>query len=434
VLLFGGLMLLGGRLTDVLGRRRVLLTGLVLFTGGSLLAGAAPNEGQLLAARAIQGIAAAALSPAALSILVVSFPDPKERTKAFGVWGTVIGVGASLGTLLGGAIIDVGWRWAFYINVPVGVLLLAGALALIAGGAPAGPRPASDLAGALTSTAGLLALVFGIVSTTTRGWGDALTLGSFAAGAVLLTAFVRIEARTAQPLLDLGLFRRRGVVAAGLGQFVTAGIMLPSFFLLPLYMQTVLGYSPMRTGVAYIPTSLAMMVFAGVVTQLIPRTGPRVLYVFGTLLLGLTAGLMVRSRVDGGYWGLLLPVTAALGTGLLFCLLPTPVVGTAGATEEDAGTISAVLNSATQIGGAFGLAVAATVVQSRSAHLTARGVAPREALNQALHWGFAILLAWVAVSLVIGLAGFRGAEQEPPEAAGEAAGQGAAVAAAAQAG
>jgi len=411
VLLFGGLMLLGGRLTDVLGRRRVLLTGLVLFTGGSLMAASAQSEGQLLVARAIQGIAAAALSPAALSILVVSFPDPKERTKAFGVWGTVIGVGASLGTLLGGAIINVGWRWAFYINVPIGVLLFAGAIALIAGGAPAGPRPTSDLTGALTSTAGLLLVVYGIVSTTTRGWGDPLTLGSFALGLALLTVFVRLEARAAAPLLDLRLFGQREVVAAGLGQFVTAGIMLPAFFLLPLYMQIVLGYSPLETGLAYLPTSLAMMIFAGVVTKLIPRFGPLVLYVFGTVLLGGTVSLMIGSEVDGGYWKLLMPVTAMLGTGLLFCLLPTPVVGTARATEEDAGTISAILNSATQIGGAFGLAVAATVVQSRTAQLVAGGTDPQAALNDALHRGFAVLLVWVAVSLLTGLIGFRGIKQ-----------------------
>ncbi|MFI5758419.1 DHA2 family efflux MFS transporter permease subunit [Streptomyces sp. NPDC051569] len=408
VLLFGGLMLLGGRLTDVIGRRTVLLAGMALFTVGSVVAGAAQSESQLLWARALQGVAAAAASPAALSIVVTSFPDAKERTKAFGIWGSIIGIGAACGTLLGGAIINVGWRWAFYINIPVGVLVIVAALVLIPGGAPAGPRPKSDIPGAVTSTLGLLSLVYGITSTTTRGWGDPVTLGSFAAAIVLLALFLRVESRTEAPLVPLRLFRKRGVVAGSLGQFVTAGIMLPSFFLLPLYMQTVLHYSPLETGLAYIPTSLAMMIFAPLISQLIPKVGPLALYVFGTVLLAVMIGLMLGSGTEGSYWTLLMPVTALLGIGLLCCLIPTPTVGTSQATEEDAGTTSALLNASTEIGGALGLAVAATVVQSRTAYLTAHGTDPVEAFNEALHSGFAVLFVWAGLSLVVGLVGFRG--------------------------
>lgn len=408
VLLFGGLMLLGGRLTDVIGRRRVLLAGLVLFVAGSLAAGLAQGDATLLVARAVQGVAAAALSPAALSILVVTFPDPGERARAFGIWGTVIGVGASIGTLLGGAIVEVGWRWAFYINIPIGAVLVAAAIALVPGSRPAGSRPASDTAGALTSTVGLLLLVFGIVSTTTRGWTDGLTLGALAGAVVLLAAFPQVERRSAAPLVPLRLLRQRGVVAGGLGQLSTAGIMLPAFFLLPMYMQNVLGYSPLQTGLAYLPTSLAMMIVAPVVSGMIAKIGPLVLYVTGTLFLGGTVALMLFSSTDSSYWSLLLPVTALLGIGLVLCMIPTPVVGTSQATPEDAGTTSALLNAATEIGGAFGLAVVATVLESRIAHLVARGVDPVDALSQALHLGFGVLFGWVGLSLVVGLVGFRG--------------------------
>ncbi|MFF3838307.1 MFS transporter [Streptomyces sp. NPDC001930] len=428
VLLFGGLMLLGGRLTDVIGRRKVLLAGIALFTVGSLLAGIADSETQLLWARALQGIAAAGVSPAALSTVVTSFPDTKERTKAFGIWGSIIGIGAAFGTLLGGAIIDIGWRWAFYINVPIGVLLIVAALALIPGGAPSGPRPKSDVMGAVTSTAGLLLLVYGTVSTTTRGWDDAITVGSFVGAVVLLGLFLRIESRNAAPLVPLRLFRQRGVVAGGLGQLITAGIMLPCFFMLPLYMQSVLGYTPMETGLAYIPTTLAMIFFAPVISKLIPKVGPMALYVTGTLLLGALVVLMLNSATDAGYWSLMMPVTALLGIGLLCCLIPTPVVGTSQATEEDAGTTSALLNSATEIGSAFGLAVAATVIQSRTAHYIAQGQSPTEALNNALHSGFAVLFVWVGISLVVGVFGFRGMKpgvSPEPEAALAAASDGA---------
>ncbi|HSV68377.1 MAG TPA: MFS transporter [Mycobacteriales bacterium] len=408
VLLFGGLLLLGGRLTDVVGRRRVLLSGIVLFTAGSLLAGLAHSQAQLLSARAIQGIAAACVSPAALSILVTTFTDLKERNKAFGIWGTVIGIGASIGTLLGGAIVDIGWRWAFYINVPIGVVLALGAVALIRGGAPTGPRPKSDTAGALTATAGLLAVVYGIVSTTMHGWLDPLTIGSLAAGAVLLGVFVQVEHRSTAPLLPLRLFRQRGVVAGTLGQFITAGVMLPTFFLLPQYMQTVLGYSPLKTGLAYLPTSLALMIVAPILTQAINKTGPRSLYISGAVVLGGMLVLLQGTALHGNYWGLLMPATAMLGLGLVLCMIPTPVVGTSQATEQDAGTTSALLNAATEVGGALGLAVTATVVTARAGELIVGGAGPLDALNQGLHRGFLVLLVWAGLSLLVGIIGFRG--------------------------
>ncbi|MCM3886697.1 MFS transporter [Frankia sp. R82] len=408
VLPFGGLMLLGGRLTDVVGRRRVLLTGLVLFISGSLLAGTATTATQLLIARAMQGIGAAAASPAALSIVVTSFPDQTERTKALGTWGSVLGIGASMGALLGGLLVQIDWRWAFYINLPVGLAVIGAVAGLVAGGGPDRRRPPSDLGGALTITGGLLLLVYGIVSSTMNGWTSWQTVGAFAVSVVLLAAFVRIEQRHRAPLVPLRLFGKRNVIAASLGQLVSAGIMLPTFFLLPQYMQGVLHYSPLQTGLAYIPTSLAMLFVSGVVARVIPKTGARGPFLVGTVLLAGMLGLIVNATIDSGYWTLLLPVTALLGIGLVICMITIPVVGTADATEEDAGTTSGILNAAAEVGGALGLAVVATSVGARSAELVGQGVDPVHALNSGLQRGFAVLFVWVGLNLLIGLLGLRG--------------------------
>ncbi|WP_326552110.1 MFS transporter [Micromonospora sp. NBC_01813] len=417
IILFGGLLLLGGRLNDVIGRRRMFLGSLALFTAGSLLAAMAQTDDQILIARAIQGLAAAGLSPACLSILVVSFRDPAERAKAFGVWGAVIGVGAGLGTLLGGAIVDVNWRLAFYINIPIAVVLTIGAMLLIRGGAPSGPRPKADVLGGISGTIGLGALVFAIVSVTDHGWTDVRTLGTFLVALVLLPAFIVIENRAEAPLLPLRLFRLRGVVAGSLGEFFTAGLMIPCFMLLPIYMQTVLGYSPMETGLAYLPTTLAMMIVAGPLSKAIPKIGAQLPYVVGTVLLGVMVVLLIRTPTSGSYWTVMLPITTLLGVGLVLCLIPTPTVGTSMATEDDAGTTSALLNVATQVGGALALAISASVLQGRLTDLAEQGQVGPAALNEALHWGIATLFVWVGLSLLTGLIGFRGLPATPPAAA-----------------
>ncbi|WP_411099941.1 MFS transporter [Streptomyces sp. x-45] len=408
VVLFGGLMLLGGRLTDVFARRTVLAAGLLLFTAGSLLAAVADGGGTLLTGRALQGVGAAALSPAALSILVTTYPEPEQRAKALGVWGTVMGVGASLGTLLGGAITDVDWRLAFLINVPIGAALLIACYLWIPRSAPTGPRPPADVPGAVTGTLGLLALVFGVVRAGTDGWGDTVALSSLGAAAVLLAVFVAVERTAEAPLLPLSLLRRRSVASGTLAQLVSAGLMLPSFFMLPQYMQLVLDYSPLEVGLAYLPTSLAMLGVSGAVPVLIAKYGPRVPYVLGNVLLAGVLVLMINAPTDAGYWTLLLPVTALLGVGLVLCLMTAPVVGTRDATEQDAGTTSAVLNASTEIGGALALAVTATVVGSRLADLTADGVDPATALTESIQSGFLVLFVWIAINVAVGLFGFGG--------------------------
>ncbi|MFI6345309.1 DHA2 family efflux MFS transporter permease subunit [Streptomyces sp. NPDC050560] len=411
VLLFGGLLLLGGRLADVIGRRAVFLFGLVLFTAASLFAGLADSEATLLSARAAQGIGAAALSPASLSILVTVFPDAKERAKAFGVWGAVIGIGASVGTILGGAIVNADWRYAFWINVPIGVLLGACAVALIKVPKPPANRPPKDMLGAATATGGLLLLVYGIVTTSDHGWTDWRTLGSFVVAAVLLVAFVLVEQRSKAPLVPLRLFRSRSVVAGSLGEFLTAALMMPIFFLLPLWMQGVLGYSPLRTGLAYLPVSIALMMLAPLASSLITKTGPKPMYLVGTVALAGTVTMLVGMPVHSGYWSFLLPVTATFGVGLVCCLIPTPVIGTSEATDEDAGTTSALLNASTQIGAAFGIAVSVTVLNNKMADSAAAGADHAHALVDGLQSGFMVLAVFLGLSFLNGLFVFRNKKQ-----------------------
>ncbi|MEU6227068.1 DHA2 family efflux MFS transporter permease subunit [Streptomyces sp. NPDC047042] len=408
VLLFGGLLLLGGRLADVVGRKQVFLVGLLVFTAASFAAGFAQSESQLLLARAAQGVSAAALSPASLSILVTSFPDPEERNKAFGVWGAVIGIGASIGTIIGGAIANSDWRWAFWINVPVGVLVAVGTYVLVRGGKRPAQRPPTDLAGALTVTGGLMLLVYGIVTSDAHGWTSARTAGSFAGAVVLLAAFVAVERRASAPLVPLRLFRTRSVVVGALGEFLTASMMMPIFFLLPLYMQEVLGYTPLQTGLAWLPTSLGLMICAPIASQLITKTvTPRAMYLTGTVILGGVLAVAIGIPQHGGYVRFMLPLSALFGVGLVLCLIATPVVGTAHATEEDAGTTSALLNASTQIGAAFGIAIGVTVLNNRMTDEIAKGTASNAALVHGLSAAFVALLVMLVLSMLNGAFGFR---------------------------
>ncbi|MER5641550.1 DHA2 family efflux MFS transporter permease subunit [Kitasatospora sp. NPDC002227] len=417
VLLFGGLLLLGGRLSDVIGRKAMFIGGLAVFTIASFTAGFAHSEGQLLASRAAQGIAAAALSPASLSILVTSFPDPGERSKAFGIWGAVIGIGASVGTIIGGAIANADWRWAFWINVPVGLVVGLGAVALVARSTRTGARQPVDLVGAVTATGGVLLLVYGIVTTDQHGWGSATTLGCFAAAIVLLIAFVVVESKSSAPLVPLRLFRSRAVVSGALGEFLTAGLMMPLFFLIPLYLQNVLGYSTLQTGLAWIPTSLGLMICAPIASQLITKVGARPMYLVGTAVLGGTLAVAIGIPQHSSFWGFMLPLSGLFGVGLVLCLIATPVVGTSQATEEDAGTTSALLNASTQLGAAFGLAIAVTVFNNRVTHQLATGHSANASLVSGISIAATALLVMLGLSIVNGLVGFRGLGKPDPAAA-----------------
>jgi len=398
VLVFGGCMLLGGRLADVLGRRRMFLASLALFTAASLLAGLSTGPGMLIAARVLQGLGAAGLSPAAMSIVVTTFHEPKMRAKALGVWGTVMGVGASCGTLIGGAVADVDWRLGFLINVPVGVALLL-MIKLIPIGAPSErQRGGIDITGATLITGGLVLLVLGVTRTADVGWRSGQTYATLGSSLLLLSAFVLVERRAKAPMLPLSLLRSVNVRVGSFAQFVAAGVMLPFFFLLPQYMQNVLGYSPIKTGLAYIPTSLSMMVVASAIPAVLLKFGVRTPYVIGSLALVAGPVLVARAGGQASYWGTLLPITLIMGIGLVTCMMISPIVATSDASDEDAGAVSAVLNSSSEIGGAIGLAVAVTGATHQHG----------EAIVSALQAGAVVMIVWAVINVMVGAFTMKG--------------------------
>lgn len=407
VLFFGGLLLLGGRLSDVIGRRLLFFSGLLVFTAASFAVGLTNSAAPLLVARAAQGVGAAALAPAAVSILVTSFKDPRERGKAFGMWGASIGIGACLGILLGGALVDVNWRYAFWINVPIGIGLAIAATRLITMPRPTGKRPPADLAGAATGTAGLLALVYSIINSSTDGWTNARTVGGFALAAVLIAGFLTIESRSKAPLLPLRLFRLRSLIAGSLGEFLTTAITFPSFFLVSLYMQKVLGYTPLETGLAWLPGAVLFLLLAPFVQNAIQKVGPRVVYLAGTVVFAGALVFVLFFSEHSGFAALVLPFSLLIGLGMVLCLIVNPIVGTAQATPQDAGTTSAALNVFTQVGGAIGISVAVTVFYGWSNHLAAHGHPAASAFVGGLHAAGIALFVLLALSMINGLITYR---------------------------
>ncbi len=394
VVVFGGFLLLGGRMADLLGRRRVLLAGIAVFIAGSVLAGLSDGIGMLVAARVLQGLGAAALSPAALSIVVTTFPDPGERTRALGIWGAIMGLGGALGALVGGALIGVHWSLAFFINVPLCLLVVAGVIWLV----PASTRTArgpSDLLGAALGTAGVSTFVFGVSRIELVGWLHWQSLGLMGAGAALVICFLRVEWSRPHALLPRAVFTRRSVRVGVAAQVVSAATMLPFFFLLPQYLQLVQGYTPLRTGVAYLPTGVVMIVVSSVLPTLLARLGSRPVYVGGALITAAAAGAILLFEPGSSYPALVMPVMMAMGAGLVLCMMIGPIVGTAGASEGEAGAVSAVLNASSEVGGAVGLAVVVSV----TVQAVAGGAASP---TTGLHAGAIALVVIAAVNMLVG--------------------------------
>ena len=408
VLFFGGLLLLGGRLADVFGRRQMFLSGLLLFTASSLAVGLTSSAGPLLGARGVQGASAAALAPAAVSILVTSFPNPVERGKAFGIWGASIGIGAVIGMLLGGALVDINWRYAFWINVPIGIGIAIAATRLIRLPRPTGTRPPTDVAGAVTGTLGLLALVYSIMNGSTDGWTNARTVGGFVLGAVLIAGFLTIESKSAAPLLPLPLFKMRPLVAGSLGEFLTTALMFPMFFLVSLYWQRVLGYSPLKVGLTWMPGGVLFLLLAPRVEGAIQKVGPRAVYLAGTVVFATVVGLFLTFSEHSGFFTVALPFSLLIGLGMVLCLIVDPIVGTSRATGQNAGITSAAINVFTQVGGAIGVSVAVTIFYSRSSHLTALGHSAASSMVGGLHAAGIGLIALLALSMINGLITYRG--------------------------
>ena len=409
-LAFGGFLLLGGRAADLFGRRRLFLAGVALFSVASLINGFAGSAGVLIAGRALQGLGGALVAPAALSIITTTFAEGRERTRALSVWSAVAIGGGAVGLLLGGVLTDLlSWQWVFFVNVPVGVVALILSARYVPESRAPGMHRAIDFGGAVTITAGLLVLVYAIVNVQSAGWFSARTLGLEAVALTLLAAFVVIELRHRSPLIRLSIFRMRSLAGADLVMLLVAAGMFAMFFFASIYVQEVLGFSPLRAGLAFLPVTAGIVLGAGLSQQLIARFGVRAVAMSGMSLAAV--GLLVLSRVpvDGTYLGNLLPglMTMSLGMGLTF--VPITLIATTNVDAADAGLASGLLNTAQQVGGALGLAVLATFAANRtSSNLSSLGHAPAAADQlSALVSGFqlAFLLSSVLIATGVVLLG-----------------------------
>ncbi len=366
-LLFGGFLLLGGRAGDLIGRKRVFLAGVVLFTAASLLCALAPSELWLILARGLQGLGAALVSPAALSIVIATFAEGKERAKAMGVWAAIAVGGGAVGLLLGGILVDtLSWPWIFFVNVPVGIVAFVLSLRSVPESKDEHGHKSFDLVGAVSVTAGLIALVYGIVRSAEAGWGSAEVLGFLALAAVLLVGFVLIERRSAEPLVRLSIFSVRTVRGANVAMFVVAAGLFAMFFFNTLYVQRVLGYTPLEAGLAFLPFTLGIIIGAGLSQPLVPKLGAREVPIIGATLGAV--GLLSFLRLDPGstYLTDLLPgiMLASIGMGLVF--VPITLIATSGVPVNDAGLASGLFNTSQQIGGALGLALLSTLATNRT--------------------------------------------------------------------
>jgi EmrB/QacA subfamily drug resistance transporter len=411
-LFFGGFLLLGGRAADLLGRRRLFLAGVVLFTLSSLLAGLAWSEGSLIAARSFQGLGAAVISPAALSILSTTFSEGRERNIALGVWGAVGGFGAAAGVLLGGVLTEtLSWSWIFFVNVPVGVAAFFLAPRLLDESRDTTVK-SFDALGAVLVTGGLVSLVYAITQSGRYGWGSGRTIGVVAAAAALLAAFGWWERRHAEPLMRFGILRTKTVAGANVGGLILGTATFSLFLMLTLYMQQVLGYSPMKTGVAYLAVAGSAIIWSGVAAQLVNRIGVKPVLVTG--MAALTSGLVYFTQVSvhGTYVGDLLPGFLLVGVGLGFSFVPISIAALAGVRPAEAGLASGLFNTTQQIGGALGIAVLSTIATSRTSHAVADGTAVPAALVHGFTVAFVVGAGIAAVGIVAALTLIRRDELE----------------------
>lgn len=404
VLTFGGFLLLGGRLADLLGRRRVFMAGLVLFALASLAGGFAQSDVQLVIARAVQGLGAAIVSPAALSIITVTFREGAERNKALGAWGAVAGSGGAVGVLLGGVLTEgLGWEWVLWVNVPIGIVAALLAPRLIAESRSEPESRSFDIPGAVTITAGLSLLVYAIVNTEKAGWGSPETIILAAIALALIAAFVAIEQRSSAPLVPFRIFRLPTLTGANVvGLLVGAGL-FSMFFFASLYMQQVLGYGAIKAGLSYLPLSAGIIISAAVSSQLATRFGFKPVLVTGLVLIA--AALLWWSRVsaDGGYVADILgpSVVAAIGLGLAF--VPITIAAVAGVGEHESGLASGLINTSQQVGGALGLAILATIANSATDDRLATATSPAEqgaALTAGFQQAFLVGAGFAVLGLV----------------------------------
>jgi EmrB/QacA subfamily drug resistance transporter len=398
---FGGFLMLGGRAADLFGRRRVFVIGVVVFTIASFFCGLAWSEGVLIASRAVQGLGAAIISPAALAIVMTTFEEGAERNKALGIWGAIGGGGAAVGVLAGGVLTKYfGWEWIFFVNVPVGALAL-GLTPRFVRESRAERDSSPDVLGAVAVTSGLALLVYAVSTAPTHHWGSATTLLLLAASVVLLVGFLVIEARAKDPLMPFHIFRIRTVAGANISALLLGASLFANFFLLTLYVQDVLGWSALKTGLTFIATAGSAVLWAGVAQALVTRFGAKPIMTIG--FAGMIAGMLWYTQipVHGSYWSDLLPGYLIVGFAIPFAFIPVSIAALAGVEYQEAGLASGIFNTAQQIGGAIGVAVVSSVSLSRFNHLTAlhgRSYFP-QAFTSGTQWGF-----WVCVVVsVVGL-------------------------------
>ena len=402
VITFGGFLLLGGRAADLLGRRRVFMAGLLVVAVASLLAGFAATQGELIAARAAQGLGAAIISPSALSIVTTLFRDGAERNKALGAWGAVAGSAGAAGVLLGGVLTTgLGWQWVLWVNVPVSAIALALAPGLIPESRSQSTTRHFDAAGAVSVTAGLSVLAYALLDAGSAGWGSTKIIGLLALAVVLLAAFVAIELRSQAPLVPFRIFRLRTLTGANVVGILLGASLFSMFFFISLYMQQVLGYSPIHAGLSYLPLAITIVVAAGLGGQLVTRWGFKPILAAGMLLVAVGLVWFSRVSVGGGFLGDILgpSLLAALGLGLGF--VTSTIAAVSGVTEREQGLASGMINTSQQIGGALGLAVLSTIATTKTHDMLASGSAN---LPHALTDGFQSAFLGGSVIAALGFA------------------------------
>jgi EmrB/QacA subfamily drug resistance transporter len=414
---FGGLLLLGGRAADLLGRRRMFMIGMALFSAASLVCGLAGSIGVLIAARAVQGVGAAIVSPATLAIITTAFEEGSERNKALGIWGAMGGSGAAAGVLFGGILTKyAGWEWIFFVNVPVGALVLLLTRAVVRESRIPGLR-GFDAGGAVTITTSLALLVYAISKAPAVGWSSGRTIGFLVAAVALFVIFVAIESRHPSPMVPFSIFRVRTVLGANVCGVLLGAVVFSNFFLLTLYVQQVLHYSALKTGLTFLATAGTVIPVAGASQALVTRVGPRVVMSIGLGLI--TAGMLWYTQIpiQGSFVTHLLPGYLLVGVGMAFSFIPMSIAALAGVAPNEAGLASGLINTSQQIGGALGVAIAATVAFTHTSTLLASGESLAQAQTSGFALGFWVIAGISAASVVACLTLVRGGVLEQADAA-----------------
>ena len=420
-LIFGGFLLLGGRAADRLGRRRLFMAGIALFTAASLVCGVSQSEGELLVARGFQGLGGAMVSPAALSIILTTFAEGSERNRALSVWGAIAGAGGAVGLLLGGALVQaLSWRWVFFVNVPFGAAVLVLAPRIVPESrATAVAKGGYDVQGAVAITLGTTALVFTLIKADSWGWTSGRTIAGFVVSAVLVAAFVAIERRHEDPLVPLRIFSNRSLAASDATMLVVVAALFGMFFFLTLYMQQVLGFSALKTGVAYMPLSVTLIASSAVASKLVDRFTPKP--VLGTGLLVAAGGFILLTRVSAhsDYGSHVLPAMLVLAAGMGCAFVPVTIAGTSGVAPDDSGLASGLLNMTQQVGGSLGLAILSSVATSRTTSALHTGLALPAALTHGFKGAFVVGAGLCAMGALFTIVLLPGRRREPADEAVE---------------